>query len=91
MFKEIFEAKNPILSQVKKVIKSVDLDLLDHQAYEAEVFNTDAGMGGEKVIRVWMKSTRSKDTSDNKKVQNALSKKFDVTPHGTTLLIIRNK
>ena len=89
MFKELFEAITP--KQVEKIIKSIDFDLLSPQAYEAEIFNTDAGMGGEKVIRVWMKSTRTKDTADNKKVQDALSKKYDVTPHGDTLLIVRNK
>ena len=66
-------------SQVKKVIRNVDLDLLDHQAYEVEMFNTDAGLGGEKVIKVIPRSTRSKDASDNKKVKSALSNKFNLT------------
>ncbi len=77
MFRELFEAVSA--SQVKKVIKGVDLDLLDPQAYEVEMFNTDAGMGGEKVIKVIPRSTRTKDASDNKKVKSALSSKFDLT------------
>ncbi len=76
-FKKLFEAVTA--SQVKKVIKGVDLSLLDPQAYEVEMFNTDAGMGGEKVIKVIPRSTRTKDVDDNQKVKSALSSKFNLT------------
>ncbi len=76
-FKKLFEGVTA--SQVKKVIKGVDLSLLDPQAYEVEMFNTDAGMGGEKVIKVIPRSTRTKDVDDNQKVKSALSSKFNLT------------
>ena len=92
MFKELFtENINKTIKEVKKIIKNTDFDILDPQAYEAEIFNTDAGFGGEKVVRVWLRSTRKKDVADNLKLKDELSKKFDVQPHGATLYIVRNK
>ncbi len=90
-FKDLFESKATV-SQVNKVIKSIDFDILRPEAYEVSLFDTDAGLGGEKVVRVYSRSDRTKDQSDNQKVKKALEDKFGtdkVTQHSKNLLIVR--
>jgi type II secretory pathway component HofQ len=79
MFKELFtESKKPTVANVKKIINGVSLDILMPQAFEVDLFNTDAGIGGEKVVRVIPRSTRNKDKRDVDKVKKTLSTTFDL-------------
>ena len=78
-FKELFEAKEVTPSQVKKVIQKIDFSILLPDAFEVDLFNTDAGMGGEKVVRVLGRNLRTKDMKDVALLKSELSKKFSVT------------
>ena len=81
MFTELFtEAKPKVnVAGIKAAINDIELDVLFPNAFEVDEFNTDAGMGGEKVIRVKPLSTRKKDQADVAKVKRVLSSWFDLT------------
>lgn len=91
-FKELFEAVAQ--SDIKKAIKKTDFGTLMPQAFSVEFFNTDAGMGGEKLHRVTAHNLRPKDQADVELLKKELSKKFNVTDKSekdSLMLIIRKK
>ncbi len=65
-------------SSVKSAIKKIDFGILRPEAFEVDLKKTDAGMGGEPVVRVIARDLRPKDQDDANLVYQTLKKQFKV-------------
>ena len=92
-FKELFESNTK--NKAQKIINKIKFEVLMPQAFEVDIFNTDAGMGGEKVIRVKANNLRSKDHDDVSLLKSTLKNTFTVEDKSenkdSLMLILRDK
>jgi hypothetical protein len=66
-----YRSAGTALKAVKKTIAN-SVELLAPEAFETELKNDDAGMGGHDYIQIVPRSTRTKDMNDIKNVKSAL-------------------
>ena len=88
----ITEAKIPTVGMVKKLIKSLDYELILPEFFDVEKKNSDAGVGGYDYIQVYYSDKEAKSpkrASDVRLALLAISNKWSADTSKAGIVIIK--